>query len=211
MARLPESRKVDNRVNILVEQLPTAVEIDGQAYEIHSDFRACLRVILAFEDAELTNLEKQAVLLDNLYPVKPANLQAALAQGVKFLDGGKVESGEEGESSPRLYSFAKDAGFIFAAFKQTHGIDLETAELHWWKFLALFMDLGSETTFCNLVSLRKRVKTGKASKEERKAAREMGDIFDIPDPDTRTPEEKAQEDEFMRLVREGERNRANQS
>lgn len=174
------------------------------------DFRVCLKVITAFEDPELTGFEKQLVMLKNLYPSIPEDIKAATIQAVKFLDGGK-EHREEGEPSPRLYSFSKDAGFIFSAFKQTHNIDLaSTEEMHWWKFLALFMDLGSETTFCSLTGLRKRVKNGTATKEERQAAREMGDTFDVPELDTRTLDEKEQEEEFMKLVREAEKIRASQ-
>jgi len=62
------------------------------------------------------------------------------------------------------------------------------------------MDLGSETSFCQLVGLRKRLKTGKASKEEREQALEMGDLIEVQEPDTRTPEEREREEEFMRLI-----------
>lgn len=190
--------------NILTDELPCAVEIDGQEFEINTDFRAALRVVMAFEDEELTAVEKQALLLSNLYPEPPENIPAAFQQGVKFLNGGKDVEAEEEEDVPlRLYSFAQDAGFVFSAFRQTHGIDLETAKLHWWSFLALFMDLGSETTFCQLVGLRKRVKTGKASKEERAAAREMGAAFDLPEPENLTPEERELEAKFMRLIGKG--------
>lgn len=186
-------------MNILTDQLPEAVEIDGLEYPITTDFRAGLRVILAYEDEELTGYEKQLILLKNLYPQPPHDNEKALELGLRFLDGGNVPQGES-QPSPRLYSFSKDAGFVFAAFRQTHGIDLETAELHWWKFLALFLDLGPDTTFCGLVGLRKRVWSGKASKEERQAAAEMGEAFDIPQPDTRTGEEKEREAAFMRLL-----------
>ena len=193
-------------MNLLVEDLPEAVEIDGEEWPIHSDFRSCLRAILAFEDDELTGLEKQMILLVNLYPERPANVQAAIEQAIKFLNGGKADE-DDGQPRPRVYSFAKDAELIFAAFYQTHGVDLQTMELHWWKFLALFMDLGADTAFCQLVNLRKRVKTGRASKEERKAAREMGAMFDVPDLDTRTPDERDKEAEFLRLVQEGQAKR----
>jgi hypothetical protein len=187
-------------LNILTQALPSAVAIDGQEYALNTDFRYALRVILAFEDESLTGYEKQMILLQNLYPQPPHDLKAALEKGLKFLDGGHGSVEGENDPGPRLYSFGKDASYIFSAFRQTHGIDLETATLHWWAFLALFMDLGSETTFCNLVSLRKRVWTGKATKEERAAAREMGETFEIPQPDTRTGEEKEREAEFMRLL-----------
>jgi hypothetical protein len=188
-------------MNILTDALPVVLEVDGKEYPIHSDFRACIRTVLAWEDNDLTNFEKQSVTLSNLYRRVPKNIEAALKQANWFFNGGnEIKEDENGNNSMRFYSFGKDAQFIFSAFRQTHGIDLETAELHWWKFLALFMDLGADTTFCNLVSLRKRIKTGKATKEEKQAAREMGDLIEIEEIDTRTLEEKEAEAEFMRRI-----------
>jgi hypothetical protein len=194
-------------MNLLVDELPEAVEIDGQEYEINTDFKACLRIILAFEDGDLTPSEKQLIMLANLYPVQPENTRAALEMGMKFMNGGEAADGES-DGKPRLYSFDQDGNFIFAAFKQTHGIDLASEPLHWWKFLSLFMDLGSETTFCSLVGLRKRIKSGKASKEERKAYREMGEVAELKEPDMRTLEEREKAAEFFRLAEEGRKRRA---
>lgn len=192
-------------MNILVDDFPDAVEIAGEIIPIDTDFRTAIRIILAFEDPELTIAEKQAVLISNLFLEPPPDLGQAIEVGVRFLNGGvDRDSDSDTGNNLRLYSFEKDSALIFAAFKQTHGIDLETAELHWWKFLALFMDLGAETAFCNLVSLRKRVKTGKATKEERRAAKEMGEAFVLEDIDTRTIEEKEREREFLRLVMEAQ-------
>lgn len=190
-------------MNILTDELPVTVQIDGREYPINSDFRDCLRIILAFEAAELTPQEKQIILLSIMYPKLPHDVPQALEQANIFLNGGKVS--EEETDAPRVYSFSKDAIYIFAAFRQTHGIDIEKETMHWWKFLALFMDLGSETTFCQLVSLRKRIKTGKATKEERDTAREMGDLIDIPDVDTRTLDEKEAEQDFLRKLEDAQR------
>jgi len=188
--------------NILVDELPGHVIVNGKPVAINTDFKSCLKTILAFEDNELTPQEKYQVLLSNLYTERPENAREALEKGLWFLNGGSNQKAND-DAQPRIYSFEKDANYIFAAFRQTHGIDLyNAASLHWWVFLALFMDLGSETTFCQLASLRKRVKTGKATKEERAIAREMDDAFDISEIDTRTLDEKEQEREFMRLVQE---------
>ena len=192
-------------MNILVQELPETVEVAGEAVPIRTDFRAALRVMLAYEDPELTPQEKQLVMLANLYPELPDDVGAAIEAGIRFLNGGEVGPDEDG---PRLCSFSNDANFIFSAFRQTHQIDLQAAELHWFEFLALFMDLGAETTFCSLVSLRKRVKSGKASKHELEAARELGDVFRVPEIDNRSPEERRQEDEFMKAVAEAKRKRA---
>lgn len=192
-------------MNILVAPLPVSVTIDGREYEIDTDFRSALLTIMAFEDGGLTTHEKAMIMLANLYPTIPDNVQAAFERAQWFLNGGE-EREETGK--PRVYSFTKDARYIFAAFRQTHGIDLQTANLHWWEFLALFMDLGQDTTFCQLTALRSRIKSGKATKEERAAARAMGEAFDVPEVDTRTLEEKEIQERFFRAIEEGKRRQA---
>lgn len=189
-------------MNLLIDTLPTALDIDGKEYEINTDFRTCVNIMLAFEDTELTNIEKQTIMLLNLFNKEiPDNGTKAIEQCIWFLNGGKEDKNENTESH-RYYSFDKDASFIVAAFKQTHGIDLlDTQYMHWWKFMALFMDLGQETTFTNLVALRKRVKTGKATKEERAAASDMGDVFDLPDFTQLSIEEMEKEREFMNQLK----------
>jgi len=184
-------------MNLLVDELPSQLEVDGKSYDIRSDFRTCLRIILAFEDPELSAVEKSTVLLKNLYIEMPDNLDEAVNQGVIFLNGGDIFYAIDDNDSMRLYSFTKDSPLVLSAFKQTHNIDLEREDMHWWKFLALFMDLGGNTTFSNLVGLRKRVRTGKATKEEREVARELGAIMDVPDIDNRTLEEREAEIRFM--------------
>jgi hypothetical protein len=188
-------------MNILTDRLPTSLTINGQDYKIKSDFRTALKIILAFEDAELAGVEKSILFYDLLYIDKPEDVMEALHQGTWFLNGGKDEENES--DGPRVFSWEKDSNLIFAAYQQTHGIDLSEADLHWWKFLALFMDLGSETAFCSLVGLRRRVKTGKATKEEKQMAREMGSLFIVPDIDDRTPDEIEAEREFMKMINAG--------
>jgi hypothetical protein len=196
-------------VNILVDTLPESVFVNGKEYPINTDFRVGLKIILAFEDNDLTLLEKNLVMLELLYPEKPDDVMEAIQEGVKFLDGSLMrDNGEPDDGSPvRLYSFAKDANYIFSAFQQTHGIDLTTAKLHWWQFLALFMDLGGETAFSNIVDLRSRLKDGTATKEEKKRAKKMRDILDLPDVDNRNLEDRLIEEEFLRKVELGKKRR----
>lgn len=189
-------------MNILLDQLPTAIRIDGIAYPINADFRTGLDIIIAYESQELTIQEKHLVLVERLYKEPPANLTQAIVKGLKFLNGGQ-ESEPEADTNPgiKTYSFEKDAALIYAAFRQTHGIDLTSANLHWFQFLALWMDIGQDTAIASLIGLRHRVKTGKATKEERKAAADMGSAFEIKDLDTRTLDEKLAADRFYQLLR----------
>lgn len=152
----------------------------------------------------MTLYEKYMVLIANMFVSRvPSNMDAAVLAAVSFLNMSEdkpAEALEDSEPKPRLYSFSKDANLIFAAFRQTHGIDISTAKMHWWVFSVLFIDLGPDTAFQNLVGLRKRVKDGTASKEERAVARELGEQFEIRDLDTRTVEEREREREFLEKV-----------
>jgi hypothetical protein len=192
-------------INLLFSAPPVELEVDGELYPINHDYRTGLRVIMAFQDNTLLSAEKTSVLLENVYAeTVPDDLGGAIKEALWFIDCGITE--EQQQSPHRLYSFEKDANIIYAAFQQTHGIDLSMAEdLHWWKFVALLMDTGQDTTFTQLIALRKRVKTGKASKEEIKLAREMGDMFIVED--YISPEQRAEKDKFMQNYRKAKQAR----
>lgn len=195
-------------MNILTDTLPDTITIGKRKCRIETDFRPCLKTIMACEDDTLTRHEKAQVILTNLFPTNNffSDPESALEKAQWFLDGGRTSAEssdtDTAEAPMRLYSFTKDANFIYAAFRQTHGIDLSTIKMHWWVFLALFLDLGSETTFCQLIALRKRIKSGKASKEERAYANEIKDILDLEEPDVRTLSEREAEAEFMDALKE---------
>lgn len=124
-------------------------------------------------------------------------------QAVWFLDRGEET---KATSKARVYSFAKDADLIFGAFKQTHNIDIDTVDMHWWKFVTLFMaGFSEDTAFSNLVSLRKRHAEHKTTKEERAAIAKMRDIFDLPRTDKRTLEQKRNANKFFELAEEGKK------
>jgi len=198
--------------NILVDTLVSRIKVGRVWHSIDTDFRNCLKIVLAFEDNELTDDEKQIVLLKNLFykTPNPNDIGEALTKAVEFLDGNLVTYEQGTQDNVRLFSFSKDATFIFAAFKQTHNIDLNQIKyLHWHKFIAYFMDLGSETTFCQITSFRKRLASGKATKEEREIARELGEIVRVEKVDTRSLEEKEALEKFYKLFEEGKKKRNN--
>lgn len=175
-------------MSILTEQLPEAVLIDGKEYPINTDYRTAIRIIEAFESDELTNLEKNEIMLELLYGEKkiPENIPEAIDMALRFLDGDcdKEESSPDDDNSPgetRLYSFTQDARYIFSGILQTHGIDITTTEMHWWKFIILFMDLDKDCFFNQLLSIRSRLKKGKLTKEEKVWYNENKKIVDLPE------------------------------
>lgn len=191
-------------MNILTDRLPTAVEIDGKEYEVDTDFRTSLQIIMAFEDVDLTSYEQSAIMLGLLYGDEiPSNIDKAQELAIKFLNYGSDDS--EGTSSgqaERLYSFSKDAKYIYSAIKGTHGIDLETVDyLHWWKFCYLFLDLDEDCFFSKIIYYRSQRSRGKLTKEEQEYCAQIKDILDLPK--VRTSQEIAAQNEFMELLNRG--------
>lgn len=199
-------------MNILTDELANSVEIDGIEYRINADFRTCIGIMIDFESNEFSDGEKVYLMIRSLYAETPENYSEAIRQGLKFLNLGEEREEQEANEydgfaeatrEDKYYSFTKDANLIFSAFLQMYGINLARAPLHWWEFVALMNGLGGDTAFANLVSLRKRVLTGKATKEEVDAARDMGDAFFVDEPEPLTEAEKESGDEFMRLLNGG--------
>lgn len=157
---------------------------------------------MAYESEHLSRIEKQAILLSWFYIKTPSDPVEAFEKAIYFLNNQQTEQTEqpEQESQPRVFSFEKDSQLIYAAFKQTHNIDLQSAQLHWYQFLAFFADLHPDTSFCQLRNLRYRLKTGRATPEERHAAEELGDMIELPDLDRRTYEERLKAKRFMEIL-----------
>ena len=195
-------------MNTLIDKFPTKALIDGKVYELNTDFRNCLKIILAFEDDELLDFEKAEIMLRNLYGENiPKNTDEAIRKAIYFLDCGEEDDEKKvgTSNSTRLYSFTKDAKYIYSAIKQTHGIDLESIEyLHWWKFVYLFLDLNPECFFCKIIDLRNKKKKGKLSKEERRLYIQLCDILELNDKPKFTEEEQKEIDEFMELLKQAE-------
>jgi len=185
-------------MNVLIDTLPTAVEIDGEEYELNADFRTGTQIMTAFEDNELTDFEKQSIMLQLLYKEIPQNRVKAQEMAVKFLNCGevsKVDPASE-QDSERLYSFKQDAKYILSAVKQTFSVDLEKeTNLHWWKFSYMFLDLDENCFFCKLIYLRKQKAKNKLSKEEKEWYYSIREIVDLPE--SYTTEEQLLINDFM--------------
>lgn len=182
-------------MNVLADKFPTSIEIDGKEYELNTDFRVGLNIMLAFEDLELTGQEKNLVMLRSLYKEIPPDPLKACELAVFFLDCG--EGADEGTApAKRVYSFSRDAKYIYSAIRQTHGIDLEAVEhLHWWKFCYLLLDLDQDSFFQQIIYLRRQKQRGKLTKEERETCMRLHDILELPEQ--KDQEAGAAEREFM--------------
>lgn len=168
-------------MNYLVDDFPTELWVNGEAYAIDADWRSCLKIILALEDPELTQEEKVFILLDNLYGENaPEDTQAAVDEALRFLN---CFEERETTSTERLYSFQQDAKFILSAMSQARKEDIKSAGfLHWWEFASLFMEISADSMFSRILDIRKRLKKGKLTKEERQLVAEYPEIYRLREP-----------------------------
>lgn len=165
----------------LAQPLPTAIRVDGVVRPVRWDWRSCMRIIQLFESGELTRAEQLELMLEQLYVQRLPFTEEACRKAVLFLDCGRRVRGGNGEPRPvRLYSFSGDAALIYAAFRQSHGVDLQNEQMHWWSFCSLFMSLAEDCLFCRVVALRDRKQRGRLSAEERRQLAQMGELAELP-------------------------------
>lgn len=186
-------------MNPLINRLPIKIKVADEIIDINADFRNCLQIILAYEDEELTIEEKHYIMLNRLFKTIPKDIEKGILQGLKFLDCGEESSNLK--ESRRIYSFKKDAKFIYPAVSQASNVDLEEVEfLHWWKFYYYFMDISKDSLFSNIIELRQKKNKGKLTKDERKVYSELAEILDLNYSNEPTEEET----DFMKKFNGGD-------
>ena len=170
--------------------LPETVVIDGTAYPIRRDFRIGMQFERIY-GSKLVDRDKILRLLQVYYSEIPENIPEAINQMIWFYRCGEPEEKNEDENGKRqryqrrsskepAYSFAQDAPYIYAAFKEQYGIDLTEVEMHWWKFMALFESLNEDTKMSRIMYYRK-VSTSGLPKEKRAFLNEMKKLYKITD------------------------------
>lgn len=183
-------------MNILIDEVPEYVEIDGIEYKINTDFRIGIMFELLIQDNTLTDMEKVEIALNLYYPEIPHDPIQALEKILWFYRCGKeydAESPQEGTEGTTqqqaIYSFEHDAEYIYAAFLDQYGIDLQDIEhLHWWKFRALFKGLKEDNLIVKIMGYRSIKIDDNMTEAEKKFYRRMKRIYTLPDD--RTQEEK---------------------
>lgn len=190
-------------MNVLLDGLPAAIEIAGKEYPINADYQTGLRIISAFEDEELTDYERCAVLVALLYRAPPEDFPEAVRLGVKFIDCGREDKSEASADTNRYYSFSFDAQWIYAGVDRVlHGRLSRGEFVHWWEFVTAFMELPEDCMMSRILDLRQQMAKGKLTLEERRQWAVQRDILELPVELSR--EEQAAADEFMRkLVNHG--------
>ena len=145
----------------MIYDLPKSVEFGGREWDIRTDYRDILNILLAFDDPDLSNEEKVYVCLQNMYPdfeqISPALYQDAYNAAIHFIDHGS----DDKRPSKRTMDWEQDAPILFPAVNHVAGYEVRSVEyLHWWTFMGFFMEI-KDSTFATVLSLRAKKNKGK--------------------------------------------------
>lgn len=174
-------------------QLPTSIELSGREYDIRTDYRAILDIFKAIEDKELSEQEKAEVMLKILYidwqDIPRCDLQTALEKGREFIDCGI--SGEE-RKGVALMNWEKDSPIIAPAINKSARMDVRSVKyMHWWTFMAAYMEI-HDSMFNQVVQIRqKRSKKQKLETWEREFYQSNKKLIDLEETDRGRSKEEA--------------------
>jgi hypothetical protein len=180
-------------MNLLVDKLPT----DYEGLKINTNFRSFILFELLMQDKELSNEEKILLSIRLFYEEEIKDVKKAIEGILWFYRCGeeiKENSSKTTDKSNKkqIYSYEYDAKYIYSAFLDQYGVDLnEIDHLHWFKFKAMFEGLKSDNKICEIMGYRAIDLSKIKDKEEKKKYKRLQRQWALPD--NRTIEEKEQD------------------
>ena len=143
-------------MNMLINTVPESLTIAGTEYEINTDFRVWLKFEMLLsdevEDSNATLFDIKKLIFKSKIPPDRDD-EETTEQILWFYLCGKPEQ-KGGGSSKKIFDYDYDDGYICAAFMEQYHIDLNKADLHWWKFHALMLSLSENTEFVKIMGYR---------------------------------------------------------
>lgn len=177
-------------INALYEPFPESIFVDGTEYPIITDFREWFRFADMAADTELSNRDKLLMMTQWLLE-PPEQITSELVTALCDFYRAKAlerempeyEDNEDEEytsSALPVLSWKIDAPYIIGDFQHYYGIDLLTAEMHWWRFRILFSALPDDSQMMKRIGYRS-VDIGQVKSEsERKRIMKMKQLYALP-------------------------------
>ncbi|MCB5755779.1 hypothetical protein DWY35_11890 [Ruminococcus sp. AF25-13] len=167
-------------MNILIDKFPEFVSVDGKEYPVETDFRKWIRLMKLVEDDSVPENVKCGLMMQWYTDAIPDDLEAAIDALGEFLamNPGEKEEIAPVQSSKQVYSYEEDMTWIYSAFREVYGIDLQKIEyMHWWEFQTLFTGLPESTEIKQRMMYRSIDLRTVKDKDERKRIKRIQDAI----------------------------------
>lgn len=137
-------------MNILIDKFPETVKVNEKEYPVETDFREWIRFVKLVEDEDVPWRIKCRLLMQWYTDDIPDDLESSINALGDFLAMKQEENEQEDEISAKppkqVYSFDEDMTWIYSAFREVYGINLQAVPyMHWWEFQTLFIGLPDNT------------------------------------------------------------------
>lgn len=177
-------------IGFLTQPHPTSLLISGREYKINTDFRVWMEISEIFSEESISPADKIIKIFSLIFTssVLPSSVDEAIKSIGEFLAPFSSGSEEKGKGGNTAFSFSHDGGLIYAAFLSQYGIDLTSAHLHWWRFLALFFAIDS-CKFTEIVKIRTLDLSTIKDTDQKRFIRKLKRLYRLPSVSPRMSEE----------------------
>lgn len=182
--------------NVMLDELP----MQWNGYPLNMDFRIGIQLNLLLQDNSLNEYERFDAIYELLFPgIAPSDEE--LPEVIEwYLNGWYTDGISKRKETRKAFDFDADQWRIYSAFLLQYRIDLNTADLHYWAFIGLLVNL-EECAFTRVKEIRLKEIKAKMQKEEKKALIEAKQIYSLvkeEEPDNKEELDEALQ-EFNRL------------
>jgi hypothetical protein len=172
--------------NVIINGLPSTVEVGGASVEVNTDFRHCLQVSLLVDDPTIPEDVKLKGIVWHMFAIWPdvTTFGEYLDAARDFLKLGELDTRitrRPRKSREKTFDWDEDQKRLVADFMREYRIDLtdESTELHWWMFLALFENLSGESATMKAIGVRAMEIPKGATDKERARIRELKKQYEL--------------------------------
>lgn len=161
-------------MSILTEFFPESLIVNGVERLIHSDFRTVLKCNEIIERESELSREALLEILQMFYKGCTFFTEEHIEKMFWFFSCGREKKKKRfprkiaGLNDKQSFDFEEDAELIYAGFQQQYGIDLQRERMHWWRFMILLDNFGTNTRLSKVMEYRTTdTANKKLGKEER--------------------------------------------
>ena len=190
-------------MNLLLDKLSTILQERIGNIDFNTDFRIGILFEMLMQDENIKKDIKviQAIRLYYPHPEQIKDLEKAFDDIIWFYTCGKSDFNKKQSTNTKsktvkqqreekIYDYEYDDGYIYSAFLQQYGVDLQEVEyLHWWKFKSMFNSLNKDTKIVEIMGYR-AINLGKIKDKDEKARyKKLKKIYKLPDMRTEAQKE----------------------
>jgi len=168
------------------EKLRQSMTVDGAEYPIETDFRVWIDYEKTISEIGYKSETEKAAEIVKLLMLMyrghvPSDIKSAMQALANFYAGVDKEHTAGAHKRGDLFDYEYDAPYIFAAFMEHYGVDLQEVEyLHWHKFRAMLKSLPSTARIIEIIGYRGIEIDSKMLPCQRKFYMDMKETYRIP-------------------------------